>query len=273
MMRGDYDRAIIEHARASSWFELQFDGVWWMYTQTGLALAHLMAGRFQDARAALDVAAAYGRKTSDNGTVSFANAFTAWVYLEQRDWQRALDLASVATELAPTVYFRGFAYGFQAAALCHTGAAAQGLPVLRQIAPAVRASGHELAWIIVAWRLALAEREAGNAEAAASVLADVHASASQSGARFFLGGSERCLAELALDAGDVARATELLESAIGTLRATGSENELALALAARGRARRMLGDEQAAQTDEAAALGIFERLGTVLPSSHSMVGG
>jgi hypothetical protein len=46
------------------------------------------------------------------------------------------------------------------------------------------------------------------------------------------------------------------------LRAAGCENQLGLALAVRGRARRRLGDEPAACGDLEESLKIFERLGT-----------
>ena len=263
MMLGNYDEALAAFDQTLDQLRVAFDPMWFMYAQAGAALTHLMVGRWEDALREIERAAAKGAERSDNGMVSFGTAFGAWVLLEQRDWARALEQANAAKEIAPTVYFRGFAFGFLASALCHAGAAEQGLPLLEQIVPMIKASRHELAWIFLAWRLADAYLVVGDHAHAKDVLLEIHQSATQSKVPFFLGASERCLAELALQEGDVPSALRLFDSAIETLRSSRSENELALALGGYGRAQALTGNEADAQAELKDALSILERLGTL----------
>jgi tetratricopeptide (TPR) repeat protein len=236
-----------------------------MYAQSGVAIAHLMAGRWRDAHAALDEAARSGTDRADSGTVSFSRAVAAWVALEQRDWQRAQDLAAVAAELAPTVYFRGYAYafGFNPVALARAAQLDQALAMLEQVAPAIRASGHELGWMCAAWRLAVAYMEAGRAADARRVLDDLLDAGLRSRAPFFVGAAQRALADLALADGEPAAAVQLLLPSIETLRAHGCENELGVALGSLACAERRLGDERGARAHVREAVEILERLGTL----------
>ena len=261
-MLGDYDSAAAFHEKCLEQLAMEFHPIWHMYGYAGVALAYLMAGRWDDALRKVDEAAAIGAERSDSGTVSFEASIGSLVCLEKRDWTRALEYAHEANEIAPTLYFRGLAYGFLASGLCHTGAGEQGLPILEQIVPMIKASRHELAWIIVAWRLADAYLVAGDLDQARDVLADVHESARRSKAKFFSGASGRGLAEIALAEGNVAQALRHLMPAIETLRKSNSESELALALGALGRARQLIGDEAGAEMHLREAVQILDRIGT-----------
>lgn len=84
----------------------------------------------------------------------------------------------------------------------------------------------------------------------------VVARASRAGMRFYLGSAERLLGEVT---GDPAH----FERAIAVLAEIGAENELALALAGRGRRLGQHGDPSGARRDLTRALEIFERLGTL----------
>ena len=159
------------------------------------------------------------------------------------DWATAIDYGTAAKETAPTVYFRGFAFGFLAPALCHTGAVDEGLPILEQIIPMAKAARHELAWTFLSPRLADAYMTAGDYVRAHQLLLEIHSAAAKRETRYFLGASGRCLGEVALAQGDAEEAVRRLEPAIETLRASGSENELGLALGALARAKRLTGDD------------------------------
>lgn len=128
----------------------------------------------------------------------FRCAIGALVFVERRDWATAIDYGNAAKETAPTVYFRGFAFGFLAPALCHTGAVDEGLPVLEQIVPMAKAARHELAWTFLAPRLADAYLTAGDDARAQQTLLEIHGAAASRGASFLLGASGRCLGEVAL---------------------------------------------------------------------------
>ena len=99
-----------------------------MYARSGAALTYMMAGRWEAALREVDEGVATGAERSDAGMVSFCNAIGALVCVEKRDWATAIDYGTAAKETAPTVYFRGFAFGFLAPALCHTGLSTRAYP-------------------------------------------------------------------------------------------------------------------------------------------------
>jgi class 3 adenylate cyclase/DNA-binding SARP family transcriptional activator len=263
MLLGEYGRAHRYAKRARKHLAVSFEPMAHMFARSGAALTYMMAGRWEDALREVDQGVATGAERSDAGTVSFCNAIGALVCVERRDWATAIDYGNAAKETAPTVYFRGFALGFLAPALCHTGAVHEGLPVLEQIVPMAKAARHELAWTFLAPRLADAYLTAGDLVRAHQTLLEIHSAAASRGANFFLGASGRCLAEVAMAQGDAEQAVLRLEAAIETLRASGSENELGLALGALARAKRVTGSNMEAAAIAQEALAILDRLGTL----------
>ncbi len=263
MLLGEYGRAHRYAERALKHLAVSFDPMAYMYAQAGAALTHMMAGRWEAALHEVDEAVATGTERSDAGMVSFCNAIGAQVCVEKRDWATAIDYGNAAKETAPTVYFRGFAFGFTAPALCHTGAVDEGLAILEQIVPMAKAARHEMAWSFLAPRLADAYVTAGDYVRAHQTLLEIHGAATRSGANFFLGASGRRLGEVALAQGDAEEAVRWLEPAIQTLRTSGSENELGLALGALGHAKRLTGNDMEAAAIAQEALAILDRLGTL----------
>jgi class 3 adenylate cyclase/DNA-binding SARP family transcriptional activator/tetratricopeptide (TPR) repeat protein len=263
MLLGEYGRAHRYTKRTLEHLAVSFEPMAYMFARSGAALTYMMAGRWEAALHEVDEAVATGTERSDAGIVSFCNAIGALVCVEKRDWATAIDYGNAAKETAPTVYFRGFAFGFLAPALCHTGAVDEGLPVLEQIVPMAKAARHELAWTFLAPRLADAYLTAGDHARARQTLLEIHGAAASRGANFFLGASGRCLAELDLAQGDAEEAVLRLEAAIKTLRASGSENELGLALGALARAKRVTGTDMEAAAIAQEGLAILERLGTL----------
>ncbi len=263
MLLGEYGRAHRYTKRSLEHLAVGFEPMAYMFARSGAALTYMMAGRWEAALREVDEAVATGAERSDAGIVSFCNAIGALVCVEKRDWATAIDYGTAAKETAPTVYFRGFAFGFLAPALCHTGAVDEGLPVLEEIVPMAKAARHELAWTFLSPRLADAYLTAGDYVRAHQLLLEIHDAATRRDAKFFLGASGRCLGEVALAQGDAEEAVRRLEAAIETLRASGSENELGLALGALGRAKRLVGDDVEATASAKEALAILDRLGTL----------
>jgi len=263
MMLGDYGRAHRYAELSLEHLAVGYEPMAYMYARSGAALTYMMEGRWEPALREVDQGVATGAERSDAGIVSFCNAVGALVCVEKRDWATAISYGTAAKETAPTVYFRGFALGFLAPALCHTGAIDEGLAVLEQIVPMAKAARHELAWTFLAPRLADAYLTAGDLAQAQQLLLEIHAAAARSGAKFCLGASERCLGEVALAQSDAAEAVRRLEAAIAMSRSSGSENELGLALGALARARRLTGDDAEATAMLQEALAILDRLGTL----------
>lgn len=262
MFLGRYARAHQYAERARKHLAVSFDPMAYMYAHAGAALTHMMAGRWEAALHEVDEAVATGIERSDAGMVSFCSAIGAQVCDEKHDWVTAIDYGNAAKETAPTVYFRGFALGFMAPALCRTGAVDEGLPILEQIVPMAKAARHEMAWSFLAPRLVDAYVTVGDYARAQQTLLEIHAAATRSGANFFLGASGRRLGEVALAQGEVEEAVRRLEAAIETLRASGSENELGLALGALAHAKRLMGHDLEAATNAQEGLAILDRLGT-----------
>jgi tetratricopeptide (TPR) repeat protein len=263
MLLGEYGLAHHYTTRILEHLAVGFEPMAYMFGRSGAALTYMMEGRWEAALREVDEAVVTGAARSDAGIVSFCNAIGALVCLEKRDWATAIDYGTAAKETAPTVYFRGFAFGFLAPALCHTGAVDEGLPALEEIVPMAKAARHELAWSFLAPRLADAYLTTGDYARAHQVLLEIHTAAARRDASFFLGASGRSLGEVALAQGDAEEAVRRLEPAIETLRASGSENELGLALGALARARRLTGDDVEATASAQEALAILDRLGTL----------
>src|SRR5262249_34650994 len=121
MLLGEYERAHRYEKRTLEHLAVSFEPMAYMYARAGAALTHMMEGRWDAALHAVDEGVATGTERSDAGMVSFCNAIGALVCVEKRDWATAMDYGNAAKATAPTVYFRGFAFGFTAPALCHTG--------------------------------------------------------------------------------------------------------------------------------------------------------
>lgn len=245
---GDYARALVAHERACEQLPLGFNPEWHMYIYGGAAGALLMQGRWDAALRKVDEGVDDGRRRSDRATVSFVSMMGAWAMLEKRDWPAAIEYANAALEAAPSDPFRAYMGAVLASALCHTGSAERGLPMLEEIVPTAKSINHEVGLSLLAWRLANAYLAVADLEKAKRYLAELLEDFTRQKAAFFVGGCRRLLGEAALAEGDPAEAVRQLEQAIAILAETGSENELALALGALGRAQRLLGDEAAAET-------------------------
>lgn len=259
---GDHTRALECHERACEQLPLGFNPEWHMYIYGGAVCSLVMTGRWDAALQKVDEAVADGVERSDRATVCFVSMLGSWAMLEQRDWARALEYAGAALAAAPSDPFRAYMAAFVASALCHSGSTDQ-LPVIEEVAAVAKSINHEIGWAIIAWRLAHAYLVVGDRTRAKDVLTELLHASERSQVPFYGGGARRCLAELALAESDAAEALRQVEPAIDLLRLSGCENELALALAVRGRAQRMLGDEDAAHENLREAITMLDRLGTL----------
>ena len=113
MLLGEYGRAHRYTKRSLEHLAVGFEPMGYMFARSGAALTYMMAGRWEAALREVDEAVATGAERSDAGIVSFCNAIGALVCVEKRDWATAIDYGTAAKETAPTVYFRGFAFGFR----------------------------------------------------------------------------------------------------------------------------------------------------------------
>ena len=248
---GDYPLVDEYRDRALAKLERDFNPVWFNFAHCASICAYAFSGHFYDAKQCADTAILAGRSRSDTAVVSFNAAFAAYAFLEQRDWRNAEDYALLSLQEAPTVYFQGFPQAFLASHACSTGHLDQGLPVLEAVVPMIGASGHRSAWMLLAPLLADAYRTAGRHDAARALLEQIREAAETGHGAYFTARAHRGLGELDQSAAHLDRAIEVSEQ-------SGSENELALALASRGRLKGPVGG----RADHERALAIFESLGT-----------
>jgi class 3 adenylate cyclase/tetratricopeptide (TPR) repeat protein len=259
-MIGDYPLAVVNRDRALDRLSRRFHPIWLQFAHAGAVLAYTFAGQWERALREAEEAVAEGQSHGESGIVSFNAAFAAFVCVEQRDWDRAAAYAQFALHEAPTVYFEGIPQMFLASLLCSTGKPEQGVPILEAIVPMAEASEHRVIWMYAVNFLADAYAFSGRVEDARAVLGPVLAWAERVGAGYLTARSHRTMAAIDAAAGAETAALSHLDRAIEVAQRTGSENELALALASRGR----LLLDSTGRGDLERALAIFNRLGTLV---------
>jgi DNA-binding SARP family transcriptional activator len=113
-----------EHARrAVRLLEPLDDRRWLSLAHWILGLNHLLLGELEDALAAEDTAAVFGRALQDRSLESFATGATAWIRLVAGDWARAREAAQESLDRAPDAAARATAQGLLAFASLAGGVA------------------------------------------------------------------------------------------------------------------------------------------------------
>jgi predicted ATPase/class 3 adenylate cyclase len=253
---GDYPLAHEYFAKARAKLEEHHHPIWYQYTRGGAIVAYALAGRWDDAARDADDAVAVARARSETATVSFSYSMGAFAFVQQRNWERAVEYSQLALADAPTIYLQGFPQIYLGAAACATGRIDEGLPVLELIIRLIEQSGHVFAWASHGPMLGQAYITAGRNDDARALLEPILDCTDRGRALCNFAQVSRLLGEIAAVEGDPAAAARF-ERAIEAAEVSGSENELALALADRGRLR---GPDGAPDLER--ALAIFERLGT-----------
>jgi len=254
---GDYGLAEAYFERALAKLRKRYHPIWYQYAAGGRILAYTLAGRWQEAASATEEMVLEASARSESATVSFAYSMGAFAALQQRDWEQVAVYSHLALADAPTVYFQAFPQTFLAATACVTGSLDDALPVLEFLIPFLEQSEHRLAWTFLGTPLADAYHRAGRSQDSRALLERFLDCGERGQAMFVIAQSSRMLGELDAAEAETAAAAARFDRAIETAERSGSENELALALAARGR----LGGPQGV-ADLQRALAIFERLNT-----------
>lgn len=256
--RGDYGLAHDYFAKSRAKLERHYHPIWYQYARGGAIVAYGLAGRWSDAARDMDAMVSEAGARSETANVSFAYSMGAFAFVQQRDWERVTRYSQLAFADAPTIYFRTFPQTFLAAAACATGRIEEGLPVLESIIPLLEQTEHRLAWTLFAPMLAEAYAAAGRSDDARGLLENILAFGERGRALFVIAQTNRMLGELDAAAGRTHDAAARFERAIAAAETSGSENELALALAGRGR----IGNKPQERSDLERALATLERLGT-----------
>src|SRR5262249_33044829 len=236
----------------------------YMLADVGASVAYTNLGRWQDAVRAAQDGYERGKAMANDGVASFCDAFTAFPYICQGDWSRAIEHTERALAKAPTVYFRGWPQLYLAAAHCASGQGDSALDTLASILEFTLSVRHELGYLPSAPLLGSAYISAGQYEKARVLLEQLVARADQCGAKWTRGSARRLLAEVAMHTDPEQRqklsAAALFERSVEELKTIGAENDVALALAGYGRLLRRVGDVVKARELLTEAKAIFERL-------------
>ena len=262
LFRGDYAEVPRARDRAFELLARRFDPVWYSFACAAAILAHTWRGRWNEAVEAGRYAVEAGRARGDGAIVSFNTSWISHAYLLQCDWARAREHALFALEQAPTVYFRGFPQAMLARAMCGLGQCGEGVAMLGQLEPVVRASGHRPAWALIGLFLGEAYLEIDDKASARAVLESVRTAGRDAPMSFFLARSSRLLGQIALDDRRYEEAGRDLDEARHEAARSGALNEMALTLAAQGRLQGATGQVAAARRRLRQALSMLVALGT-----------
>jgi class 3 adenylate cyclase/tetratricopeptide (TPR) repeat protein len=256
---GDYELADAHFEKAIAKLRKRYHPISYQYAAGGRIVAYGLAGRWQAAKLATEAMVTEASARSESATVSFAYSMGAFAAVQQRDWERAVTYSELSLADAPTVYFQAFPQTFLAATACATGDLEKGLPVLEFVVPFLEQSEHLLAWTTLGPPLADAYVRAGRNQDARDLLERFLACGERGRAMFVIAQINRMLGELDAAEGATSAARAHLDRAIEAAGRSHSENELALALAGRGRL-----DGPGRMSDLERALEILERLGTCI---------
>jgi len=247
LLQGNYAEVPRARDRALEILERRFDPVWYSFACAAAIMGCSWTGRWSDAVREGMKAVSEARAREDRAIVSFSTSWIAYAYLLQGDWESARDHSLIALEQAPTVYFRGFPQAMLARALCALGKAGEGVAILSQVEPLVRASGHRPAWALIAGLLGEAYLAVGDVQSARATFEAVNSAACAGPMSFMRVRSSRLLGQIALEDGQLGDARRWLADAMHEGRRSGALNEIALTLAAQGRLARINGNSAGAR--------------------------
>lgn len=165
--------------------------------------------------------------------------------------------------MAPTDYFRGWAYAYLASALCYLGQAERGAPILEQACALARASGHIGGYSEIAPLLIDARIRVGQFDQARELATELGEFARAFGRPYITGITELALGDLDLLAHDADTALTRFQSAAKEFDRIGARHQYAKALFGIGRTYVAQGSTAAARSALQDALGIFRELGSL----------
>lgn len=226
----------------------------------GLMLNHIYRGQWQQAAECAGLARDVGVAAGDDGVASFGGAFCAYAACAHGDYAAAITHAERALAVAPTDYFRGWAYAYLASALCYLGQAERGAPILEQACALARASGHIGGYSEIAPLLIDARIRVGQFDRARELATELGEQARAFGRPYITGITELALGELDLRARDADAALARFQYAAKEFDRIGARHKYAQALFGLGRTHAVQGAIPAARGTLQDALVIFREL-------------
>ncbi len=263
LWRGDYERVLALGEDALRMMEGGFHLR--NYARPLLISSYALTelGRWDEAVERGQKALEAAREFADNSLITWAAWTISLAYTSKRDLQRAVEYGWLALTTAHTPGEKVIAQGPLAWTWCHAGESKKGIEVLATVVAVDRAAGFVPAELAHTYFLAEGYRLAGEFAKARGTAGQLLELAERCNARGHVGKAHRVLGEVALHTG-ANDAGPCFARAISIFRDAKAENELGLAYAGCGRLHKIQGKVEQAREYLTLALGIFERLGTLV---------
>jgi tetratricopeptide (TPR) repeat protein len=261
--KGNHEEALIFKEKAMRVLEQQFNLRYFVWSLCAATFAYICLGRWDEAVAEGQKASKAAEEYSSNSLLSFAAFSISWAFSAKGEHGRAVEYCNMAMEKAATPGDKAWALTWGTWALCRAGQAERALEIWKSILPIYQASQ----WLFGLTNTLILIGEAywltGKYHDARQNLTEGLMIAEEYGMKFLGGWAQRLLGEVALK-NDPAQARLHFEKSIAVLQEIKAENELALAYAGYGRLHKQQGKIAKAREYLIQALGIFERLGTLI---------
>jgi tetratricopeptide (TPR) repeat protein len=260
---GDYSLALNHGEKVIRMLDSTYDPFRHVWTISEISLIYSCIGHWDRAveygQKALSIAEEY----SNNSLISFSAWAISVAYSRKGDLARAVEYGNLSFEKAPTPNDRILSQGFLGWALCRAGELSKGIDLLNQALQMYQVARFVPSEIMVKTYLGEGYLLAEEFEKSKQMLEDVLNMPEISKMQYYIGWAHRLLGEIALKT-NWAQSTPHFKESIATLQEIKAENELALAYAGYGRLYKQKGQIAKAREYLTKALGIFERLGTLI---------
>jgi class 3 adenylate cyclase/tetratricopeptide (TPR) repeat protein len=260
---GGYDRVLAVKEELLRTMKQRFDPHCYVRGLCGASRACIYLGRWDQAVEEAQKALKVAEKSSDNSLIAYAVWTLSMAYTWKGDLGRGVEYGELAMQKASTPGDKAWVYRGLGWALGRAGEVNKGIELLRAALELVRASGDMSSKIPTACILGAGYWLAGEDDKARRILEEGLEMADRCRARYYSGWAQRLLGEIALKA-NPDQATIYFEQSIAVLGEIKAENELALAYAGYGRLQMQQSRFAQAREYLTKALGIFERLGTLI---------
>jgi tetratricopeptide (TPR) repeat protein len=227
------------------------------------SFAYSFLGRWDRAVEEGQKARSIAEKYSNNSLISFTFFSIAVAYIQKGDLALAVEYGELAVEKASTPADRVYSQSFLAWALCRAGELNKGIDLLIQVVPVFQAVRLLPAEIMVRIFLGEAYWLTGEFEKSKQTLKGVLDLAERLNMKPWIGFAHRILGEIVIKT-TPEKAAAHFDKSLSIYAMIGAENDLALAYAGYGRLHRHKGNIAEAREYFEKALGIFERLGTLI---------
>lgn len=262
-IKGDFEEALANKEKVLRKMEEKFNLPTYARSLGMASICNAFLGRWDEAEELGKKGLSAAREYDDNSQISFTAFFLSGGYTMKEDMARAIEYGEIALENARTPMNQVFSKGGLAYARCKAGDPEKGLRDLEGIVQALRTARFVPATLMQGVCLVEGYFLTGEVEKARHTAEELLELSDRCGARFFLGVAHYYLGMIALET-DPVRAAPHFEKAIDILRELKAENYLALAYAGYGRFHKQQGRIKEAREYMTRALGIFERLGTLI---------